>query len=166
MILTTPEQRRTLLERVHTIAIVGASSNDLRPSFTVFSYLRRQPEFDVTPINPALNAIDGVKAYPSLAAYAAERGAPDVVDVFRRPSELVSVVKDALASGAKAIWFQYGVINADAIAQAEAGGMDVVVDRCMKVEHARFHGGLSTTGLNSGLITSRWRPVTHIRERS
>ena len=158
MILTTPAQRRALLERVRTIAMVGASSNPLRPSYTVFSYLRRQPEYDVVPINPTLDAIDGVKAYPSLTAYAAEHGAPDVVDVFRRPSELVSVVDDAVASGTKAIWFQYGVINEDAIAQAHAAGMDVVVDRCMKVEHARFHGGLSTSGLNSGLISSRWRP--------
>ncbi|MBV9333783.1 MAG: CoA-binding protein [Candidatus Eremiobacteraeota bacterium] len=159
MILTTPSQRRALLERARTIALVGASDNPLRPSYTVFSYLRRQPEYDVTPINPRLDAVDGIKAYPSLAAYAAERGAPDLVDVFRRESELVNVVNDALASGTKAIWFQYGVVNDDAIALADRRGMDVVVDRCMKVEHARFHGGLSTTGLNSGLITSRWRPV-------
>lgn len=158
MILTTPSHRRTLLERVRTIAVVGASDNPLRPSYTVFSYLRRQPGYIVTPINPALEAIDGVKAYPTLAAYAAKLGAPDVVDVFRRPSQLVGVVDDAIASGAKAIWFQYGVINDEAIARADAAGMDVVVDRCMKVEYARFHGGLSTSGLNSGLITSRWRP--------
>ena len=158
MILTTPSQRRTLLERVRTIAVVGASDNPLRPSYTVFSYLRRQPGYVVTPINPTLDAIDGVKAYPTLAAYAAELGAPDVVDVFRRPSQLIGVVDDAIASGAKAIWFQYGVINDEAIARADAAGMDVVVDRCMKVEHARFHGGLSTSGLNSGLITSRRRP--------
>lgn len=158
MILTTPAQRRALLDRVRTVAMLGASSNPLRPSYTVFSYLRRQPEYCVTPINPTLEAIDGVKAYPSLAAYAAEHGAPDVVDVFRRPSELMSVVDDAVASGAKAIWLQYGVVNDEAIAKADAAGLDVVVDRCMKVEHARFHGGLSTSGLNSGLITSRWRP--------
>lgn len=158
MILTTPSQRRALLERVRTIAVVGASDNPLRPSYTVFSYLRRQSGYIVTPINPTLDAIDGVKAYPSLAAYAGELGAPDVVDVFRRPSQLVGVVDDAISSGAKAIWFQYGVVNDDAIAKADAASMDVVVDRCMKVEHARFHGGLSTSGLNSGLITSRWRP--------
>lgn len=157
MILTTPAQRRALLDRARTIAMVGASSNPLRPSYTVFSYLRRQPAYTVTPINPTLDAIDGVKAYPTLAAYAAEHGPPDVVDVFRRPSELMSVVGDTVASGAKAIWFQYGLINDHAISKADAAGLDVVVDRCMKVEHARFHGGLSTSGLNSGLITSRWR---------
>lgn len=158
MILVTPSQRRVLLDRARSIAMVGASSNPLRPSYTVFSYLRRQPRYDVTPINPTIEEIDGVKAFPSLAAYATARGAPDIVDVFRRPSELVAVAKDAVAAGAKAIWFQYGVLNDEAIALAGAAGLDVVVARCMKVEHARFAGGLSMNGLNSGLITSRWRP--------
>lgn len=157
MILTTASQRRDLLAATRRVAMVGASANLLRPSYTVFSYLRRQPEYDVAPINPTIADIDGVKAYPSLAAYAAERGAPDVVDVFRRPSELMGVVDEAVAVGAKAIWLQYGVIDDDAIAKADAAGLTVVVDRCMKVEHARFRGGLSTSGLNSGLITSRWR---------
>jgi predicted CoA-binding protein len=157
MILTTPAQRRDLLARTRTIAIVGASANPLRPSYTVFSYLRRQDAYEVTPINPTLDAIDGVRAFPSLAAYVAERGAPDVVDVFRRPSELVALVDEAIAIGAKGIWFQYGVVNDEAIALAKGSGMDVVVDRCMKVEHARFSGGLSTSGLNSGIITSRWK---------
>jgi uncharacterized protein len=157
VILATASQRRDLLERTRTIAMVGASSNPLRPSYTVFSYLRRQPEYEVIPINPTIENIDGVKAFPSLAAYAAAYGSPDVVDVFRKPSDLVAVVNDAIAAGAKAIWFQYGVVNDEAIALADAAGLDVVVDRCMKVEHARFGGGLSTSGLNSGLITSRWR---------
>jgi uncharacterized protein len=155
MILETPSQRRELLRRSHAIAIVGASSNPLRPSYTVFSYLRRQPGFEVAPINPTIDAIDGIKAFPSLSAYAAEHGAPDLVDVFRKPSEVAGVVTEAIAVGAKAIWFQYGVINPEAIALADEAGMDVVVDRCIKVEHARFCGGLSTSGLNSGLITSR-----------
>jgi len=157
VILTTPSQRRDLLERVRTVAVVGASANPLRPSYTVFSYLRRRPEYDVTPINPTIAEVDGIKAYPSLAAYAADRGAPDVVDVFRRPSELMNVVEDAILAGVKAIWFQYGVVNDAAIALADRSGMDVVVDRCMKVEHARFGGGLSTSGLNSGIISSRRR---------
>ncbi len=157
MILTTASQLRDLLAATRRVAMVGASANPLRPSYTVFSYLRRQPEYDVAPINPTIAAIDGVTAYPSLAAYAAERGAPDVVDVFRRPSELMGVVDEAVAVGAKAIWLQYGVVDDDAIAKADAAGLTVVVDRCMKVEHARFRGGLSTSGLNSGLITSRWR---------
>jgi len=137
--------------------MVGASGNPLRPSYTVFSYLRTQTPYDVTPINPTLTEIDGIAAYPTLAAYGKQHGAPDVVDVFRKPSEVVGVVNDAIAAGAKAIWFQYGVINDDAISLADQAGLDVIVDRCMKVEHARFRGGLSTSGLNSGLITSRRR---------
>jgi uncharacterized protein len=159
MIVSLPSQRRDLLARVKTVAMVGASNNHLRPSYTVFSYLRTQTPFDVMPINPALDAIDGIKGYPSLAAYAAQRGAPDVVDVFRKPSALVAVVNETIAAGAKAIWFQYGVINDEAIRLADEAGLDVVVDRCMKVEYARFHGGLATAGANSGVITSRRAPV-------
>lgn len=158
MILTTAAQRRDLLARVRSIAMVGASPNPLRPSYTVFSYLRARREYEVTPINPTTKYIDGVAAFASLEAYAAQRGAPDLVDVFRRPSDLVAVVRDAIAAGAKAIWFQYGVVNEEAIALAERSGMDVVVDRCIKVEHARFHGGLSMSGANSGIISSKWRP--------
>ena len=159
MILTTPAQRRELLARTRTIAVVGASANPLRPSYTVFSYLRRQSKYEATPINPTLEQIDGVAAFPSLAAYAQARGAPDLVDVFRRPSELVATVREAIAAGATAIWFQYGVVNDEATGLADRAGVDVVVDRCVKVEHARFHGGLSTSGLNSGIITSRWKPL-------
>jgi uncharacterized protein len=155
MILRTVGQRLALLERSKTVAMVGASANPQRPSYTVFSYVRTQRRFDISPINPGIAEIDGVKAYPSLAAYAAERGAPDIVDVFRRPSELVGVVHEAVAAGARAIWFQYGVINQEAIRTADEAGLDVVVDRCIKVESARFSGGLSTGGFNSGLITSR-----------
>ncbi|HEX5275875.1 MAG TPA: CoA-binding protein [Candidatus Rubrimentiphilum sp.] len=157
MILETPAQRRALLDRSKTVAMVGASANPLRPSYTVFSYLRTQGRFDVVPINPTIASIDGVRAYPSLAAYAAERGAPDIVDVFRRPSEVLELTREAIAAGAKSIWFQYGVINQEAIDLAAAAGLAVVVDRCIKVESARFNGGLATNGLNSGLITSRRR---------
>jgi uncharacterized protein len=155
VIVSTPVQRRALLDRVKSIAVVGASANPLRPSYTVFSYLRTQTAYDVTPINPTIAAIDGIAAYPSLEAYCAQRGAPDLVDVFRRPAETAGVVAQAIAAGAKAIWFQYGVIDRTAIELADRAGLTVVVDRCVKVEHARFSGGLATGGLNSGLITSR-----------
>ncbi|HVN68986.1 MAG TPA: CoA-binding protein [Candidatus Binatia bacterium] len=159
MILATVAARRALLDRVKSVAVVGASRNPARPSYTVFSYLRRQRGYEVTPINPTIADIDGVKAYPSLAAYAAEHGPPDVVDVFRRPTHLLGIVNEAIAAGAKAIWLQYGVVDDAAIAAADRAGLDVVIDRCMKVEHARFHGGLATAGLNSGLITSRRRAL-------
>ncbi|MGP6191904.1 MAG: CoA-binding protein [Vulcanimicrobiaceae bacterium] len=155
MILTTVSQRRALLERSKTVAMVGASPNPTRPSYFVFSYLRTKGRLQVTPINPAVSEIDGVQAYPSLAAYAAEHGAPDIVDVFRKPADAPQVAREAIACGAKAIWFQYGVVNEEAIALADEAALDVVVDRCIKVESARFDGGLATCGLNSGLITSR-----------
>lgn len=155
MIAGTVSARRQLLANSTSVAVIGASANPLRPSYTVFSYLRTQTPFAIAPINPTIAEIDGVPAYPSLTAYAQEHGAPDIVDVFRKPSELVPIVQEAIAVGAKAIWFQYGVINDEAIRMADEAGLCVVVDRCIKVEWARLHGGLSTSGLNSGLITSR-----------
>ncbi|MBV8152059.1 MAG: CoA-binding protein [Candidatus Eremiobacteraeota bacterium] len=151
----TVAQRRGLLDRSKTVAMIGASPNPTRPSYFVFSFLRTRGRFEVTPINPTVAAIDGVTAYPSLSAYAREHGPPDIVDVFRRPDQVVPIVEEAIAVGAPAIWFQYGVINDEAIRRADAAGLDVVVDRCIKVESARFDGGLAVGGLNSGLITAR-----------
>lgn len=157
MILDTVAARRDLLTSARTVAMIGASANPLRPSYTVFSYLRTQSPLAVAPVNPTIAEIDGVRAYASLTAYAAENGPPDIVDVFRKPSEAVDVVREAIAVGARAMWFQYGVVNQEAIALADEAGLDVVVDRCIKVEWARINGGLATSGLNSGLITSRRR---------
>jgi predicted CoA-binding protein len=158
MIVDTAAGRRALLDRSRTIAVVGASANVNRPSYFVFSFLRTCGKFDVAPVNPALkNGIDGVPAYPSLAAYAAERGAPDIVDVFRRADEAPQVAREAVAAGAKAIWFQYGVVNDEAIRIADEAGLDVVVDRCIKVETARFAGTLALGGMNTGVISARRR---------
>jgi hypothetical protein len=157
VILTTPAQRRALLDRSRTVAMVGASATHTRPSYFVFSYLRTRGALDPAPINPTIASIDGVKAYPSLAAYTAERGAPDIVDVFRKPEETPQVARDAVAAGAKAIWFQYGVINDEAIRIADEAGLDVVVDRCIKVESARFDGGLAIGGMNTGVLTAKRR---------
>ncbi|HEY0395605.1 MAG TPA: CoA-binding protein [Candidatus Elarobacter sp.] len=155
--MTTPSERRALLDRSRTVAMVGASPNPSRPSYFVFSYLRTKGKFDVIPINPMTAQIDRVRAYPSLAAFAAERGAPDIVDVFRKPDDAPQVTREAIAAGAKAIWFQYGVINDEAIRLADDAGLDVVVDRCIKVESARFDGGLALGGVNTGLLTARRR---------
>lgn len=157
MILTTIAQRRALLDRSKTVAMIGASPNPTRPSYFVFSYLRTRGRFDVTPINPTISRIDGIAAYPSLTAYAQAHGAPDIVDVFRRPDQVMPIVEEAIAVRAPAIWFQYGVINEDAIRRADEAGLDVVVDRCIKVESARFDGGLAIGGLNTNLITSKRR---------
>lgn len=157
MILDTVAERRALLDRSTTIAMVGASNNTLRPSYFVFSYLRTKGRYHVAPINPMIAEIDGVPAFPTLAAYAEANGAPDIVDVFRKTADAPAVAREAVAAGAKSIWFQYGVINEEAIALAVDAGLDVVVDRCIKVESARFDGGLAMGGLNSGLITARRR---------
>ena len=155
MILRTVSEIRALLERSQTIAMVGASANHARPSYFVFSYLRTKGRYEVTPINPAIEDIDGNRAFPSLEAYARERGAPDIVDVFRKAADAPDVTREAIAVAAKAIWFQYGVVNDEAIRMADEAGLDVVVDRCLKVESARFDGGLAVAGLNSGLITAK-----------
>ena len=157
MILETPAQRRALLDRSQTVAMVGASATHTRPSYFVFSYLRTRGKLNVAPINPAIAEIDGVRAYPTLAAYAAEQGPPDIVDVFRKPDDAPQVARDAIAAGAKAIWLQYGVINDEAIRLADAAGLEVVVDRCIKVESARFDGGLAMGGMNTGVLTARRR---------
>ena len=134
MLVETPAQRRALLQRSRTIAVVGASANRARPSYGVFTALRADPRFDATPINPGVTEIDGVPAFPSLAAYTADRGAPDIVDVFRRAEEAPAVAREAVAVGARAIWFQFGVVNEEAIRIADAAGLDVVVDRCIKID--------------------------------
>jgi hypothetical protein len=138
MILTSDARRRSLLERAKTIAVVGASPNPARPSKGVFDALRSDGRYDVAPINPTVAEIDGVPAFATLADYAAERGAPDVVDVFRNPADAPEVVREAIAAGARAIWFQLGVVNDAAIAAADAAGLDVVVDRCIKIEIDRL----------------------------
>ena len=156
MILRTPAERRALLERTHAIFMVGASPDHVRPSYFVYRYLLSHG-FEVYAVNPNATTIDGAPCYPSLDACAQAHGIPDVVDVFRRKEEAAGVARDAIAIGAKAIWFQYGVIDEEAIRLADSAGLDVVYDRCMKVEHARFHGGLTMTGMNSGVISSRRR---------
>lgn len=138
MILTADAERRALLERSTTIAIVGASANPARPSAGVFRALRRHAGLTVTPINPGLDTVDGVRAYRTLAAYAADHGAPDIVDVFRNPADAAGVAREAVAVGAKAIWFQLGVASDEAIATADDAGLAVVSERCIKVDAARF----------------------------
>ncbi len=122
MILTTAEERRELLAASHTVAMVGASANPLRPSYFVFRYLRTHG-FDVRPVNPDYKEVDGVRCFASLADYARELGPPDIVDVFRKADETPQVARDAVAAGAKAIWFQYGVINDEAIRIADDAGL-------------------------------------------
>ncbi len=141
MMLGEPAQRKALLDRTRTIAVVGASKDRSRASNEIFTYLRALGRFEVVPINPAVDEIDGVPAFPTLTAYAQAHGAPDVVDVFRKASDAVPIAEEAVAIGAKAIWFQLGIVNEQAIELAERAGLDVVADECIKTDLVRFTGG-------------------------
>ena len=154
MILTKQSELRDLILSSRRIAVVGASANPLRASNFVYKYLRAHG-LEAYGVNPASPDIDGIPCYPTLAAYVEAHGSPDIVDVFRKPADAPQVARDAVAAGSKAVWFQYGVVNDEAIRIADDAGLQVVVDRCLKVEHARIAGGLSMAGMNSGRITAR-----------
>jgi predicted CoA-binding protein len=151
MIITTDMGRASLLAQSPRVAILGASSNPNRASFFVFSYLRGRG-LDVVPVNPAYDQIAGVVCVPTLADVSPR---PDIVDVFRRPTELPGIVEEVIAIGAPVLWLQYGVIHEGAIRRADEAGLQVVVDRCLKVEWARLCGGLAAAGMNTGRISSR-----------
>ncbi|HWR86752.1 MAG TPA: CoA-binding protein [Rhodoglobus sp.] len=145
-------ERLNILRRAKSIAIVGASPNPARSSYFVGTYLLQSSDYRVYFVNPNADEILGHKAYPDLASLPE---VPDIVDVFRKASDIPSVVEDVLAVGAKTIWVQLGIWNEQAAVDAEAKGLTVVMDRCIKVEHARFHGGLHLLGFDTGVITSR-----------
>jgi len=151
---TTPYDRLRILERYRRIAMVGLSSNPFRPSHFAAIYLLAEG-YDVIPVNPREAVILGRTCYPSLSAIP---GPIEVVDIFREPSAVPAIAEEAIASGAKVLWMQLGVIHEEAAERARAAGLEVVMDRCMKIEHARFFGGLNTIGMNTAVISSRRRP--------
>src|SRR4029077_11458934 len=120
------------------IAMVGLSSNPFRPSHFAAIYLLSEG-YDVVPVNPRESTVLGRTCYPSLAAIPAP---VEVVDIFREPSAVPGIVEEAIAIGAKVVWMQLGVIHDEAASRASAAGLEVVMDRCMKIEHAPFFGGL------------------------
>ena len=144
--------RLGILRRARSIAIVGASANAARASYFVATYLLSSSPYQVYFVNPRATTILGQPAYASLADLPV---VPDLVDVFRKDADLPGVAQEAVEVGAKALWLQLGSWNEEAAAIAEAGGLDVVMDRCVKIEHARFHGGLHLAGFNTGEISSR-----------
>lgn len=127
---------RTLLSAKPRIAMVGASDNPARDSNRVWKYMARAGYTQI-PVNPVTPAVEGVPTVPDLAA-AAKLGPIDIVDVFRAPDQVEPVVDAAIAVKAKAIWFQLGVVNPVAIEKAKKAGLQVIVDRCIKIEHARL----------------------------
>jgi uncharacterized protein len=144
-------ERVRILTEYKRVAIVGLSANPFRPSHFVAIYLISQG-FDVIPVNPREKEILGRKCYASLKDIL---GPVEVVDVFRDPSAVPAIVEEAIEIGAKVIWLQLGVIHEEAAARARAAGLTVVMDRCMKIEHARLFGGLNSIGLNTGTLSSR-----------
>jgi len=150
---TTAADRVRILSLGNRVAIVGLSGNPSRPSHFVAIYLRSRG-YDVIPVNPREKEILGMPSYPSLTAIP---GGVDIVDIFRDPAAVPPIVEEAVSIGAKAVWMQLGVVNEAAAEQARAAGLEVVMDRCMKIEHARYFGGLHMLGLNTGVISPRQR---------
>ena len=152
---TAPE-RLDLLRRARSIAIVGASDKPARASYFVATYLLSSTTYRVYFVNPVLaGAGKQILGQPVYASLADLPETPDLVEVFRKASDAPEIVQEAHAAGAKTVWLQLGIWNEDAAHLAEAHGMNVVMDRCVKIEHARFHGGLNLAGFNTGVISSK-----------
>jgi uncharacterized protein len=149
-------ERLRILGTARTVALVGVSANPLRSSNFVATYLIRT-NYTIWPVNPTYEEVLGLRCYPTLADLPEP---PDIVDVFRRTEEIPSVVEEAIDVGAKVVWFQLGLRHEEAAARARGAGLGVVQDRCLKIEHARFAGGLHLGGFDTGVITSkRRRPI-------
>lgn len=151
-VLERAAERLALMRRTRTVAMVGASANPSRASHFVATYLAGKTPWTVWYVNPRESEILGHRVYPTLADLP---HAPDLVDVFRRVDDLPGVVDESIAVGASAVWFQLGLVHDEAAATATAAGLDVVQDRCLKIEHARFCGGLHDAGFVTGVIDSR-----------
>ncbi len=145
---------RRILKSCRSIAVVGLSAEWHRPSFFAAKYMQ-QKGYRIVPVNPRYDSILGETCYPALGAIPF---AVDMVDVFRKPADVLPIAQQAVSIGAKCLWQQLGVVNLEADALARAAGMDSVMDRCVKIEHARLFGGLNWAGVNTKVISAR-RPV-------
>lgn len=145
---------RRILKNNHTIAVVGLSANWWRPSYFAAKYMQEHG-YRIVPVNPAYEEVLGEKCYPTLKDIPFK---VDMVDCFRKSAEIPPLAEDAIAIGARTLWMQLGVVNEAAAASARAAGLDVVMDRCVKIEHARLFGGLNWAGVNTKVISAK-RPV-------
>lgn len=145
---------RRILRAYRRVAVVGLSAEWHRPSYFVAKYLQ-QHGYRVVPVNPRYETILGERCYARLEDIPEP---VDMIDVFRRTADVGPIADSAIAIGAKCLWQQIGVTNEAAAARARAAGLDVVMDRCVKIEHARLFGGLNWAGVNTGVISAR-RPV-------
>ena len=151
----TAQERQAILRRTRSVAMVGASPHPARASNFVATYLLGSTDYDVYFVNPNATEILGRPVHESLADLPV---VPDLVDVFRRREDLPAVLDDVLAlEGPRTYWTQFGLFDEDVARRAESAGLEVVMDRCLKVEHARFHGGLHIAGFDTGVISSRRR---------
>lgn len=145
-------ERQRILRDTTSVAIVGASDNPARPSYFVATYLLSSTSYTVYFVNPRLSTLLGHPVYPSLADLPEK---PDLVSVFRKASDIPAVAEDVIAAGARTLWMQLGIRNEAAAQHTSEQGLNVVMDRCVKIEHARFAGGLHLAGFNTGVISSR-----------
>ena len=148
-------ERLRILNENRSIAMVGLSADPMRPSHFAAIYMQSEG-YDIIPVNPRYAGAEilGQTVYASLLDIPKER-VVGIVDVFRKPADVPAVLDEAIAIGAPVFWMQLGIVNEEAAARARAAGMDVVMNRCVKIEHARFFGGLNLVGMNTGIITSR-----------
>jgi predicted CoA-binding protein len=155
---TVPDMydRLQYLQQYKHVAIVGISADQYRPSHFVAIYLQAEG-YDIIPINPryAGQTILGKRVYATLTEAKQAGETIEIVDVFRKPEDVPPFADEAIAIGAKILWLQLGIRNEQAASQAHDAGLIVVQDRCMKIEHARFFGGLHTVGLNTGVVLSK-----------
>ena len=140
-----------LLREARTIAVVGLSTDPQRASWFVANYMKKAG-YRIIPVNPKADAIMGERCYASLAAIPEP---VDMVDMFRPAAEATSVAREAIAIGAKALWLQLKLVNLEAAELASRAGLAVVMDRCVKIEHGRYRGGLHWAGMNTEIITAR-----------
>lgn len=145
---------RRILKENSTIAVVGLSANWYRPSYFAAKYLIDHG-FEVVPVNPNCEEVLGRRCYPDLESVPQS---VDVVDMFQRPERVPALVEQAIAIGAKVVWMQLGIVHEKAAARARGAGLEVVMDRCMKIEYARLFGGLNFVGVDTGVISSK-RPL-------
>jgi predicted CoA-binding protein len=145
---------RRVLQDNRVIAVVGLSPNWNRPSYFAAKYMLEHG-YTVIPVNPGASEILGQKCYPDLAAIPVR---VDMVDVFRRPEDVGPIADEAIRIGARCLWLQLGVINREVAGKAATAGLDVVMDRCVKIEYARLFGGLNYAGVNTQVISARRPP--------
>lgn len=156
--LIDSQKLRFILTENHRIAVVGLSADPMRPSYFAAKYLKDHG-YEIVPVNPNYTEVLGEACYRSLGDIP---GKVDIVDLFQKPDRIPRLVDEAIAIGARVVWMQLGIVHHEAAQKAGAAGLEVVMDRCMKIEYARLFGGINLVGVNTRVISSR-RPLHVVR---